>query len=80
MWRYDSIQFRGFNPTILMWTQHRINTEKLYFFTRETNNMDTDEEDNIAIYITSVNMFNVFTNFQMDFIFSLRSYDKEKKI
>ena len=42
--------------------------------------MDTDEEDNIAIYITSVNMFNVFTNFQMDFIFSLRSYDKEKKI
>ena len=35
MWRYDSIQFREFNAIMLMWTQHRINTEKLYLFTWE---------------------------------------------
>ena len=32
-----------------MGTQHRINTEKLYFLTREKNNMDTEEEDISAI-------------------------------
>ena len=30
MWRYDYIPFIEFNLIILMWTQHRINTEKLY--------------------------------------------------
>ena len=45
MWRYDPIYFVEFNSMILVWTQHRINMEKLYFLTRETNSMDTDEED-----------------------------------
>ena len=35
MWRYDSIQFREFNPVILMWAHYRINTEKLYLLTWE---------------------------------------------
>ena len=56
MWRYDSIKFREFNPIILMWTQYRINKEKLYFLTREKNNMNR-EEDNSAIYIKLINMF-----------------------
>ena len=56
MWRYDSIKFREFNPIILMWTQYRINREKLYFLTREKNNMNR-EEDNSAIYIKLINMF-----------------------
>ena len=55
MWRYDSIKFREFNPIILMWTQYRINKEKLYFLTREKNNMNR-EEDNSAIYIKLINV------------------------
>ena len=35
MWLYDSIQFREFNPIMLMWTQYRIKTEKLYLLTWE---------------------------------------------
>ena len=38
-----------------MCTEHRINTEKLYFLTRETDNMDTEEEDISAIYINLIN-------------------------
>ena len=63
---------------MLMWTEHRINTEKLYFLTRETNNMDTEEEDISAIYINLINMINAFTNLQMNLIFSIRSYYKKK--
>ena len=37
-----------------MCTEHRINTEKLYFLPRETDNMDT-EEDISAIYINLIN-------------------------
>ena len=60
MWRYDSIQFREFNPVILMWTQHRINTEKLYLLTWEKKNMDT-EGILVVIYINLINMVNAFT-------------------
>ena len=42
--------------------------------------MDTEEGDMLAIYINSINMFDVFTNLQMDFIFSIRNYCKKKKI
>ena len=75
---YDAIQFMEFNPIIPMWTQHQINTEKLYFLTRETNNMDT-EVDILAIYINSINTVNAFTNLHMDFIFSIRHCCKKKK-
>ena len=34
-----------------MWTQHRINTEKLYFLTREKNNMDTEVKNILAVYM-----------------------------
>ena len=34
-----------------MCTEHRLNTEKLYFLTRET---DTEEEDISAIYINLI--------------------------
>ena len=60
-----------------MLTQHRINTEKLYFLTRETNNIDTKEEDILDIYMNLFNMVNAFINLQMDFIFSIRSYCKK---
>ena len=62
-----------------MQTKHRINKERIYFFTREANKMDTKEEDILAIYIILINMVNAFTNFQMDLIFSLRSYCKKEK-
>ena len=52
-----------------MWTQHRINTEKLYFLTRETSNMETEKEDILAIYINLINIINAFTSLQMDFIY-----------
>ena len=48
--QYDSIQFKEFNPIMLMWTQHRINTEKCYIFYLEKN-MDTEEDILVAIYI-----------------------------
>ena len=59
-----------------MWTQHRINTEKLFILTRETNNMDT-EEDILDIYINLIDIVNAFINFQMDFIFYIQSYCKK---
>ena len=61
-----------------MWTEHRIDTEKLCFLTRETNNMDR-EEDISAIYINLINMINAFTNLQMGLIFSIRNFYKKKK-
>ena len=39
--------------------------------------MDT-EEDILAIYINLINMGNVFTNLQMDFVFSIQNYCKKK--
>ena len=33
--------------------------------------MDTEEEDILAIYKNLINMIDVFTNLQMDFIFSI---------
>ena len=55
MWRYDSIQFKEFNPVILMWTQHCINREKLYFLIREKNIMNTEEKDTlVAMYINLI--------------------------
>ena len=80
MWRYDPIQFIELNPIILMWTEHRINMEKLHFVTRETNNMDNTEEDILVIYINLINMINAFTNLQMDLIFSIRNYYKKNKV
>ena len=62
-----------------MQTKHRINKERIYFFTREANKMDTKEEDILAIYIILINMVNAFANFQMDLIFSLRNYCKKEK-
>ena len=53
--------------------------EKLHFLTRETNNMDT-EEDILVIYINLINMINAFTNLQMDLIFSIRNYYKKNKV
>ena len=61
-----------------MWTEHRINTENLYFLARETNNMDT-EEDILAIYANLINMINAFTNLRMELIFSIWNYYKKKK-
>ena len=52
--------------------QHRVDTEKLYFLTKETNNVDTEKDILLAIYVNSINVVNAFTNLQMDFIFSLR--------
>ena len=62
MWLYDSIQFTEFNAIVLMWTQHPINTEKLYFLTREKN-IDTEDilVANMVSNIKLVNMVNVFT-------------------
>ena len=53
--------------------------EKLHFLTRETNNMDT-EEDILVIYINLINMINAFTNLQMDLTFSIRNYCKKNKV
>ena len=63
-----------------MWTKHHTNTEKLQFLTREKHNMDTGEEDILAIKINLVNMVDVFTNLQIDHISSIRNYCKKKKI
>ena len=41
--------------------------------------MDTEKEDVLAIYTNLINMADVFTNLQMDFIFSIRSYCKKKR-
>ena len=73
MWRNDSIQFTEFNAIILMWTQHRINTEKLYFLTREKN-MDTEEDILVANMVSNirlVNMVNVFTGHSPTFKWTL---------
>ena len=43
-----------------MSTQYRINTEKTIFLKREKNNMDTEKEDILTIYINIINMVNVF--------------------
>ena len=40
--------------------------------------MDT-EEDILAIYRNLINMANVFTKLQIDFIFSMRNYSKKKR-
>ena len=45
-----------------MWTQHRIDTEKLYFLTKEENKTDTKENILAAIYINLINMDNAITN------------------
>ena len=77
MWQYDSIQLIKFNPIILMWIQH-IKMEKLCFLTRETNNMEMDE-DILAICINLINMVNPFTKLQIDVIFSIRNYCKKNR-
>ena len=60
-----------------MWTQHRINMEKLRFLTRVKNNADTEEAYIlVAIYINLINMVNAFTNHEKDFIFSIVNYCK----
>ena len=43
-----------------MSTQYRINTEKTIFLKREKNNMDTEKEDILTIYVNIINMVNVF--------------------
>ena len=53
-----------------MWTQHRIDTEKLYFLAREKNNTDTKEDILVASDINLINMINAFTNFAAEFIVS----------
>ena len=45
-----------------MWTQHRSDTEKLYFLTKEKNKTDTKENILAAIYINLINMDNAITN------------------
>ena len=45
-----------------MWTQHRIDTGKLYFLTKEKIKTDTKENILAAIYINLINMDNVITN------------------
>ena len=45
-----------------MWTQHRIDTEKLYFLTKEKIKTDTKENILAAIYINLINMDNAITN------------------
>ena len=41
--------------------------------------MDTEEEDILAIYKNLIKMIDVFTNPQIDFIFSIRNYCKKKR-
>ena len=72
--QYSPIQFKEFNPIILLRTQHCINKEKLYFLARKTNSMDTEEEHILATDINLINVVNEFINLQMDFIFSIWSY------
>ena len=45
-----------------MWTQHRIDTEKIYLLTKEKNKTDTKEKILAAIYINLINIDNVITN------------------
>ena len=47
-------------------------------FIRETNSMET-EEDILATYINLIDMVDVFTNLQMDFILSIQNYCKKKR-
>ena len=44
-----------------MWTQHGIDTEKLYFLTKAENKTDTKENILAAIYINLINMDNAIT-------------------
>ena len=78
--RYNSIQFTEFNPILLMQTKHRINKERIYFFTREANKMDTKEEDILAIYIILINMVNAFTTFKWTSSFLYEVIARKKKI
>ena len=52
--------------------------EKFCFLTRETNNMEMDE-DILAICINLINMVNPFTKLQIDVIFSIRNYCKKNR-
>ena len=45
-----------------MWTQHRIDTEKLYLLTKEKNKTDTKEKILAAICINLINIDNAITN------------------
>ena len=45
-----------------MWTQHRSDTEKLYFLTKEKNKTDTKEKILAAICINLINIDNAITN------------------
>ena len=42
--------------------------------------MDMETKGSLAIYVNLINVVDAFTNHQMDFIFSIRSYCKKKKI
>ena len=53
--------------------------ETFYFLTRETNNIGTEEEDILAIYINLINIVSAFTSLQMDFIFSISNCWKKKR-
>ena len=44
-----------------MWTEHLINTEKLYFLIRKENIMDTEEENISAIYINLIWLLHLST-------------------
>ena len=93
MWQYDSIQFRKFDPIILMWTKHRINTEKL----KKKEKTVTKEGDIlVAIYINLINMvkvglspskklyylldWNPFKNDEECFLFHLKSSFRSQDI
>ena len=41
--------------------------------------MDTEEENILAIYINLINMADVFTNLQIDFMFSIRILARKEK-
>ena len=45
-----------------MWTQHRIDTEKLCLLTKEKNKADTKEKILAAIYINLINIDNAIAN------------------
>ena len=41
--------------------------------------MDMETKGSLAIYVNLINVVDAFTNHQMDFIFSIRSYCKKKR-
>ena len=58
---------------------NRVNKEKLYFLIREKYK-HRHRRRHFAIYINLINMVDVFTNFQINFIFSIRNYCERKRM